>query len=379
MPQSRPSPTAPLTVTFERGPAPYFHGRKQILGNFKRYMDRAEQIKSGGTIFLIQGAPGAGKTALLYECEKHARARRWEVASIHPDALWDTAGLMHSLGRGHEFGISEKTGTIDVKVAKGEYKSVPVPSTTLDILNEGRLPLLLIMDEAQTLGTTNKPTSEQQANIATNVLRDVHNGNLGRPIILLAAGLGLTVEVFESLGISRFDGSSLVELGGLSKEAECAVIQDWINKDGGATGDPTAWIDAIANKTHGWPQHIVSYADAAAKQVVRDHGEMTPEGLDAVFKVGDAAREVFYQHRAKGLLKEHRVCLANSVKHVKVGTPVDHIRIRAALTEEFEESEAERLFKHAQRKGILDERDGEYYIPIPSMHDWLVCNYSHKK
>ncbi len=372
MPKFRSSPTSPLTATLERGPTPYFHGRKQILENFKQYMGRAERVKSGGTNFLVQGAPGAGKTALLYECEKYARAQHWKVARIHPDALWNTTGLMHSLGRGHEFGISEKTGTIDVKVSRSEYKSVPVPVTTLDILNEGRLPLLLVMDEAQTLGTTNKPTSEQQANIATNVLRDIHNGNMDRPVILLAAGLGLTVEAFESL-------ASLVELGGLDKESERAVIQDWIKKVGGATGDPTVWIDAIANKTQGWPQHIVSYSNAAVKQVVKDDGNMTAEGLDAVIEVGDASRESFYQHRAKGLLKEHRVCIANIVKDVKAGSPVDHTRIKIALTEEFGESESERLFRHAHRKGILDERNGEYYIPIPSMHDWLVSSYSYKK
>ena len=59
--------TGPVTAAFDRGPAKYFHGRKQILHDFNELVERATQADSG-TTFLIQGAPGAGKTALLYEC-----------------------------------------------------------------------------------------------------------------------------------------------------------------------------------------------------------------------------------------------------------------------------------------------------------------------
>ncbi len=64
------------TATLERGEAKYFHGREKILGNFKGLMDRAVQAKVGTTV-MIQAAPGAGKTALLTECARLARARRW--------------------------------------------------------------------------------------------------------------------------------------------------------------------------------------------------------------------------------------------------------------------------------------------------------------
>ena len=59
--------TPPLTAAFDRGASKYFHGRRQILRDFRKLAERAIQAKSG-TTFLIQGAPGAGKTALLAEC-----------------------------------------------------------------------------------------------------------------------------------------------------------------------------------------------------------------------------------------------------------------------------------------------------------------------
>ncbi len=74
-PSIRSFPSPPLTAASDRGPAKYFHGRKQVLSDFNELMERAVQAKSG-TTFLIQGAPGAGKSALLEECKNRARCAR---------------------------------------------------------------------------------------------------------------------------------------------------------------------------------------------------------------------------------------------------------------------------------------------------------------
>ncbi len=85
-PSTRSSPSPPLTAASDRGPAKYFHGRKQVLSDFNKIIERAVQAKSG-TTFLIQGAPGAGKSALLEECGKRARERGWKTAEIKPMAF----------------------------------------------------------------------------------------------------------------------------------------------------------------------------------------------------------------------------------------------------------------------------------------------------
>ena len=80
----------------DRGPARYgFYGRTRILRSVEELPGIAEAEQSG-TIRVIQGPPGAGKTALLHECRKEAQQRRWRVTAIVPDALvspWSWPGV----------------------------------------------------------------------------------------------------------------------------------------------------------------------------------------------------------------------------------------------------------------------------------------------
>jgi len=336
---------------------------------------RAVQDK-GGTTFLIQGAPGAGKTALLDECERHAREKGWETVEIDPPALWDPDELRHYLGLGNIPEVTEASAQVGAaSIVKVEAKAELPQRTTLKILRGGKQPLLLKLDEAQTLGTVNAPPSGQDGT-ASNVLKAIHNGKLNRPVILIVGGLGTTVEAFESLGISRFSATCLVELGALSKESERAVIHDWLKKDGGADGDPTAWIDAIAQETHGWPQHILSYVEPALRQLRADGEIMTLDGLNAVLKAGCRGRSAYYEHRAHDFEEKERHCLAKSFAEVPLGESIPGDSIRASLTQEYGPAKAEKLFHQALNRGILSKRGGRYSVPIPSMQDWLVVNYA---
>ena len=91
-----------------------------------------------------------------------------------------------------------------------------------------------------------------------------------------------------------------MELGALEKETEREVLHDWLTRDGGAKGDPTLWIDAIAQKTHGWPQHILSYVKPAVRQLHADRSVMTAEGLHAVLKAGREAISIYYRTEGTG-------------------------------------------------------------------------------
>ncbi len=82
----------------DRGPSPFFHGRKEIIDNFNSVLYDSKDLKDG-TTFMIQGAPGAGKTALIDVLAKHAKERGWKIVDIYPNALWDPNELLHRLGK----------------------------------------------------------------------------------------------------------------------------------------------------------------------------------------------------------------------------------------------------------------------------------------
>ena len=230
-----------------------------------------------------------------------------------------------------------------------------------------------MLDEAQTLEAERSP---EHNSMVTEVLNVIHNGRMGQPVILLAAGLGRTKEVFRTLGISRFDSSTFVELGALEKEAEVAVIRDWLTKEGGAVGDPEPWIHAIARETFGWPPPIVAYVRHALAQLDTDQKAMTSEGVDLVLKEGRVARAMYYASRADGLRSEMRRALARPFREIPARESLSYDRIMASLTQDFNPDQADTIFQLAEAKGIISSRDGDYMIPIPSMQNWLISNYA---
>lgn len=382
MPNSRSSRTAPLTAARDRGPSRYFHGRKRTQRNFKELLDRATQA-GNGTTFLIQGAPGVGKTALVYECKRHALESGWDAASITPPTLWGSTEMLYAIGRGSRLRLTGGSGKVGVdavvKIEAGLDFSVNQENrTVLQVLRGGKKPLLLALDEAQALGKPDIPPSDQ-VGVVNSVLNSIHNGDLDRPVILLAAGLGTTLKSFGRLGISRFAANCFVELGALGKASERAVILDWLKKEGGAKGDPTGWIDAIARETHGWPQHIQSYANSAAEQLKANGGIMTPEGLHSVLEAGREDRKVYYKQRLVDFRVDQIRCLARSIASVPQGEPAEYRDIVSSLAQEYGEEGAEYLFKSLEKEGLLAQSGLGYAVPIPSMHAWLKDEYVREK
>ena len=362
-------------ATLERGEARYFHGRVKILDDFKELLGRAKAGNSGTSV-LIQAAPGAGKTALLHEYARIAWAQRWQTAEIDPDGLFDPAELSKSLRLPLPAKRQETKMGGNVQFLHRESTSEHYLPTTLDILESGRKPLLLLLDEAQTTAAVIPRSNHEQFTNALKFVKAIHNGKVGRPVILIAAGLGATSAAFNSLGISRFDPKCRINLEPLSEGSRQAVIQDWLLEEGGAKGDPASWIHAIVRETHGWPQHIMAYVWPALKQLKLTEGELTPEGLETVLKEGRKGRIRFYEARAQDFPREQLHCIARVIAHAPSGTSIAKMDLIASLRLDYDHDTAEKIFTLALHKGILDMRDNLYVVPIPSMHDWLVDNFA---
>ena len=361
----------------DRGEAKYFHGRTGILDSFQRRLKWAEQDPKEGTTFLIQAAPGAGKSALLHECARLAAIGGFAVAEVDPHKFLDPEVLHESIDtswmRWRRW-LTQGSASIDVGVFKAGVVVGGAAKTPLGVIEEGKGGLVLLLDEAQLMNDLAVGTGIPFIG-AKALLTAIHNGRTGRPVMLIAAGLSATKRAFKDLGVSRFKDNCYVELGLLKEEAEREVIKDWLKKEGRAKGDPTPWIDAIMQKTHGWPQHVAAYAESAAIHLRATGRQMTPAKLKEVLEVGEIQRTKFYKSRAEGLDEDHRMAIASAFASAHEDQTQTRKAIMESLVKVIGKQEADTVFRRALHNGVLDNRDGRYVIPIPSMRRWFIDNY----
>ena len=143
-----------------------------------------------------------------------------------------------------------------------------------------------------------------------------------------------------------------------------------------AQGDPTPWIDQIAPETHGWPQHIIAYVKPALRQLAADGGAMTATGLVDILHQGRQLRTQYCARRTKGVTRRQRESIVRFLSSVPAGNGFKREDLVAMLGKDLgDKADPEAIFEKVLRKGVLEERDGEYVVPIPSMRDWLQERY----
>ncbi len=238
----------------------------------------------------------------------------------------------------------------------------------------------MILDEAQHLGEDSRVTGKYKDDVR-DLLNQIHNGNLGKPVILLAGGLGMTFKALEALGISRIAKKCKFNMGPLEEGVARGVIQDWIKEEGKAQGDTTAWVDAIAKETCRWPQHIIAYTEPAADHLKEKGRKMTGAGLATVLEQGRENRREYYEGRMAEFVSEERTSFAQIISSVPQDRPLKKTEILAHLAKEYGEEKAKDLFFRSVQKGVFyySAKVVDYSVPIPSMRDWLLENYLPKE
>ena len=378
--------------TGDRGVAKYFHGRRSELNAFMHECSEAKRLRKG-TIFLVQGAPGAGKTALLHECAERARKDGWGVAHITPRALSDRSELASDVGRSY---ATEKTRHVELEGKVGPadlFKWLLRSAWGLSLEYSGRSEkqilkrvarrrgLVLVMDEAQELRPIGEHNSAADVAIRT-VLRVIHNGEVGAPLILLAGGLGTSEDTFGRFGVSRFKAGCLRRLGRLSSEEARSVVNDWLVDTGGASPDDpdlSGWIGTIAAECNDWPQHLHVFSKIAARWLRAHDGVMAKEVPPLVSTIAQTQRSEDYVTRAKGISGQYRSILADLLYQKGNNATLNKASVVEAFAVNQTREQATEMFDLLLYRGLLaEDPDGHYLVPIPSMRDWLVQNYSRR-
>ncbi len=367
-----------LTDVSDRGSSPYFHGRENELNIFNTILNASIEEKKG-TNLIIQGSPGSGKTALIHQCGGIASQKGWDVFKIKADALWDMKEFRESLKKENLLQFKDVT-------LKGEFKGIGASTNVywrkksiLKIITSLKKPTLLMLDEAQHLGHQLAPPTKEAERVVTKVLDTIQNTSLKSPVVLLSAGLGTTMDIFQRFGISRTRVNALIELGPLDHPSERNIISDWLIKHAKAKGPINPWIDAITKETYGWAQHIISYVSPAVTQLQKHNGKVTDDGFKNMLHQGRKNKDNDYERRIIGLFSKELTLLSDLLCNTLESKSISYEDIIKTLEKGFDQEKSKELFHLILERGVLNEKRGYFNTPIPSMRKWLISHFSTKK
>ena len=398
----------------------FFAGRREIISAIEETVDKlckqidqlpVSEVHPKQSTWLIQGAPGAGKTTLQW----HLRDR-WLANKGGPVVVEGVLGEMSDrhllttdianavMPKGAELLMASRTVSrsagVEAKVTFSRTTSDSVqrgPLTLTDLrklyrssrfpwlrcfLSFGRRkttkprPVVLMLDEIQSM--------EPEAD---NLIRDLHAGIRGVPIVLLLAGLAWSRERLKEAGVSRFATDNIGHVQTLAplQPEEAAESVKLMLEEHYVTGDETEDIASwIAGLSDGWPQHLHHYMRALAGELAAKGGNLSEVNRDWIQAEGDAKRQAYYLDRLQGarIIRRKGVladvarfigddgCLYNELEDLLESRRWQcAIESADVMPKNMEPSE---FIQEMIRSGIAHSMGARVTIPIPSFRRFLI-------
>ena len=399
----------------DREASPFFGGRADEIATVERAVKRIRKRTqeghwrpAGGETVLFQGAPGAGKSALL-----HHFVQMWQRSGNDAPVVVDTdasyfdderALAMHIAEAAdpavaaqfrrsetiHSSSRSDVTGGIPGVVRGGgaaesgrhteTAPSVPSLAAVKAALLDSNRVVVLILDEAQDL-------EGYVADEVRPVISKLHQGSHGGPILTIFAGLAHSNAVLQERGISRLSISHDRTLMALASEEAQEIVLRMLAECGvrGKNELKNQWALALANESCGWPQHLHVAMQALVAQLLAAStpGQLEPVDSEfglAVLQASARAREKYYDRRIDAPLSVAWRLLAEAIRGIgdeaSREDALAHIRKVARPGEGSmslpEGYNAARFLDHMVRRGVVQYAPGQKLIcPIPSFRDYI--------
>ena len=386
----------------DRLPPAAFVGRQDIIADIE---PAVAQAAAGGAAVrgrtrLVFGAPGAGKTALLYEL-----ARRWRARAADGDAsapmpvdcepgeltspVAFTEAVLSALVPDSSFDVTKATTTEGGGgvpcVAGLRVSRTTSVSSLVNSVQAGRTPwaavheaiqperptrpVVLLVDEAQNM--PGDPGGNGQARL----LAEIHDGRHGLLIVAVLGGLGDSKQVMARRGISRFARDAVHSLPRLTDAESGEAVKRFLARHR-ITGDEEVkarWRRRIAEACNGWPQHLHNYLCGAARALADTRGELEHADLDAALAAGEGWRRQYYDARLEGMNAD-LPAVADVVGRIpEPGAPMHRIVewCRGATGTAAQGSDLHARMIH---DGVLQEMPGGLVtVPIPSFRRYILA------
>jgi len=394
----------------EKSHTMFYAGREDLI---EAALDSADLAMEGfrrgeassGETRIFQGAPGAGKTSLLKEIARDPRTRGCEaraevlprIAEISVEELKDETLAVMAIARALP-GKAPKRFLRTMQVSAGLAAGFPGASASASFTSTsppprasfrqlGHLsredrnwracwdrPLVVAVDEIQ-----------DAASETLHVLRELHLGEHGLPVVPVYGGLSNSRDVLENeVGLTRIVPEHVVTMERLSpREAERAVDR-LLTECGVANRDRTSIREDLAKATSGWPQHLHNGMRVLARMLAKADGDMDKVLERDVLQREMEVRNERHEVRTSRKMKEVPAFVArvmSAALHEDLHLPAVLKKMKdlsAAGREDDErlpESETAEsfLYGHLVRKGALQESsEGVFKCPIPCFADYLV-------
>ena len=338
-PFPKPPPAEPLpqevwleqTDRAEVGREPFFYGRDDEYEVFQGAANSLRSGRVGGGTMVFQGAPGAGKSALMLECMEAVRRQStpddpWIAVSVNPETLQSAVNVVMDLtdaankeskrlskiasdaiarklrkllelgsqlyqelsNRGvgaAGFSVGGKSQTVSSSDAT--MLSAAVFRNAASLLE--KFHIVVFVDEAQ-----NTPV----ADTTRGVMDCLHRASQGIPLVVAFFGLSDSEQVLRRCGLSRFADKRLVNLESLSMEDASDSFRRML--DAYYTGDAeekAVWANALAELSQGWPQHINRIGVAAGQVIRTNKGRLERHLLSRALDKGTERKNDYYAGR----------------------------------------------------------------------------------
>lgn len=418
-PFTKPIPADPLpeivwleqTDRSEVGREPFFCGRGAEYEVFHKAVNSLYSGRVGGGTMIFQGAPGAGKTALMLECMEAIRCHStsddpWVSVCLNPGTLKSPVDAMMGLIDAANL-ESERLSKIAPDVIAGNFRKLrdlgsklyeelsqrgigvagvsegckPKDGINSDsTMSAGRIfrsatPLLekfhlvVFVDEAQNIPIDDK---------TQDVLDCLHRDSQGIPLVAAFFGLSDTQEVLRRCGLSRFAANRVVNLETLSIKDAAGSFRRMLNTYyTGEEEEKLIWANTLAELSQGWPQHINRIGIATGEVLHTNSGQLERYLLEQALERGTERKNDYYAGRLAAVSQNpvlYKNLASAAIRHPQgILSRKELRRLAAPELEETEESFNDFLTNalHAGLLAPVASLPFHYQIPIPSMGDYL--------